>query len=363
MLEAGEAMAGAGFPREPESITAGWLSDVLAIHVSDFRLEQIAVGVGLLGRLYRVTLESDDGPRTLIAKFPTLDELARKSICDPLNFYEKEVRFYEQVAAPSPLRPPRAHFSAFDEGSGDFVLLLEDLGELRTADQTSGCAIEDAAATVDAIADHHAHWWESPQFASMPWLPASADPPQPDVIAAMFRNAWPRFLEGFGDRTPGPILEFGERFPELVPWFFEANSRPPVTFIHGDLRLDNLFYSPTGDGHRVRVVDWQITWRGRGAYDVAYFLSQSLRPSVRRAHEEELIARYLQRLADAHVDYPHDEFWTDYRRTVAFCFGYPVGAGGSIDIANDRHRELVGTMLEGAVAAIEDHDALALVPG
>jgi len=50
----------------------------------------------------------------------------------------------------------------------------------------------------------------------------------------------------------------------------------------------------------------------------------------------------------------------DYRLTTAWCFIYPVMAAGRIDVANDRQLELSRTMLNGAAAAIEDHDALSL---
>jgi hypothetical protein len=101
---------------------------------------------------------------------------------------------------------------------------------------------------------------------------------------------------------------------------------------------------------------------GRGAYDLAYFLGQSLPAEVRRSNEEQLIERYTERLADHGVDYPRDEMRRDYRITTAFCFIYPVIVGGRIEMANDRQRELLHTILNRATAAIEDQDALALRP-
>ncbi|MBA2608707.1 MAG: phosphotransferase, partial [Actinobacteria bacterium] len=37
------------FPHQPEQLTADWLSETLGAAVSDFSIEQIGVGVGLLG--------------------------------------------------------------------------------------------------------------------------------------------------------------------------------------------------------------------------------------------------------------------------------------------------------------------------
>ena len=71
---------------------------------------------------------------------------------------------------PTPCRPARHYFAAFDEATHDFVLVLEDLGRLRLADQLVGCSVEDAATVIDAIARHHAYWWDNDRLASLPWL-------------------------------------------------------------------------------------------------------------------------------------------------------------------------------------------------
>ena len=85
------------------------------------------------------------------------------------------------------------------------------------------------------------------------------------------------------------------------------------------------------------ALDWQITAKGRGAYDVGYFLSQSLTPETRRSCEDELLERYAERLAEHGIDYPREQLRRDYRLTTAWCFIYPVIAAGRIDVANDRN--------------------------
>ena len=44
-------------PLDPSSITAEWLSEVFEADVRACKVEQIAIGVGLLGRLFRVHLD------------------------------------------------------------------------------------------------------------------------------------------------------------------------------------------------------------------------------------------------------------------------------------------------------------------
>jgi phosphotransferase family enzyme len=158
------------------------------------------------------------------------------------------------------------------------------------------------------------------------------------------------------------MRDFGERFPSLIPWFFEEITRPPRTFLHGDLRLDQLFFAVGADDPPVTVLDWQMTTKGRGAYDVGYFLSQSLTTDTRRSCGDQLIERYAERLAERGIAYPREQLWRDYRVTTAWCFAYPVIGAGRIDVANDRQLQLLRTMLDRAATTIEDHDCLSLRP-
>src|SRR4029077_6212863 len=244
----------------------------------------------------------------------------------------------------------------------DFILVLEDLGHLRVTDQTVGCSAADAETVVDAIARHHAYWWQSERFAALPWLKTFSTPAFSAALAGNFQAAWPRFLECVGADLSPAMRTFGERFPSLVPWFWKELTRPPHTFLHGDLRLDQLFFAAQAGDAPVTALDWQIISKGRAAYDVAYFLGQSLATETRRNCESELIERYSGCLAEHGVDYPRTELSRDYRVTTAWCFAYPVIAGGRVDPANDHQLELVRAILDRAVVAIEDHDGLSLRP-
>jgi aminoglycoside/choline kinase family phosphotransferase len=78
---------------------------------------------------------------------------------------------------------------------------------------------------------------------------------------------------------------------------------------HGDFRLDNLFFA-NGAGHApLTVLDWQISFKGNGAYDLAYFISQSLNTDDRRSAEKALIDRYVAVLADNGVAVEAEIAW------------------------------------------------------
>lgn len=350
------------FPHAPEDVSAAWLSEIIGAPVASFDREQIAIGIGLLGRLYRLTLTGKGTPSSVVVKFPTLDEGARANVVEPLRFYEKEVRFYQEAAPAVPVATPRVYFAGFDPASGDFALVFEDCGGRRMEDQVAGCTVDDAATAVDAMVDLHSFSWDGPRLADYPWLPAYANPPFPQVLAGMYKQAWPRALELLGDRMTDHIRDFGDRYAGLVPWFMEEATVPPHTFCHGDFRLDNLFFGTTPQHAPVTLVDWQICFRGRGGYDLAYFLSQSLTAEDRRAHEDRLIDRYAEGLAARGISYPRGELVRDYTRTVAYCFIYPIVATGQIEVISERQLQLLQGLLDRSIAAIEDTGALDILP-
>jgi len=350
-------------PDDPSLITAEWLSEVLGSDVQACKVEQIAVGVGLLGRLFRVHLEGGPGlPPTVVVKLPTLDVTARTAICEELDFYPREVAFYQQIGLANPLPPARPYYAAVDEQTHDFVLVLEDLGRLRNADQNIGCSVTDAETVVDAVARHQAYWWDNDRLASVPFLKSYGTPPFSTVVVGTYEAAWPVFVERIGYDMSPALRDYGERLPSLMPWYLAEVSRRPHTFLHGDLRLDQLFFAVDATDSPVRVLDWQLCAKGRGAFDLAYFLSQSLTVESRRSHEEDLLDRYAERLAELGVDYSREQISHDYRLTTAWCFVYPVIATGQIGIANERQLTLLRTMYEGAAAAIDDLNALSLQP-
>ena len=351
------------FPHRPEDITTDWLSAKVGGTVTDFSMEQIGVGVGLLGRLYRVSLTGDNVPKSVVAKFPTLDEGARMNVTSPLGFYKNEVDFYREGAPLAPVATPTVYDASYDAESDDFVLLLEDLDGRQVLDQTVGCTIEAAEVAIDALAALHARWWDS-DFAELPWAKSYVEPPYPQVIAGMFKQSWPIASDLLGDdHLPPHARDFGERFPDLVQWLLQEISVEPHTFCHGDYRLDNLFFGTDKAHPSVTILDWQISFRGNPGYDLGYFISQSLSTDIRRAHQESLVDRYADAIAA--TGHPMDRAALDdvFRKTVAYCFVYPVVAFGQIEVTNQRMRELCEGMVDRSVAAIDDVDALSLLPG
>jgi len=360
---------GAACPAHPGEVSPAWLTEALhgvapGARVRGFEADQIAVGVGILGLLWRLTLRYEPagaGPATAILKLPQTHPDPRH-LADAFRFYLREIRFYEEVAGDTPVGTPDVYASAYDPVSGDFVLLLEDLGGRTVLDQLSGCPADRARTVVRALAMHHAAWWGDAELAARDWTFRLADPPNPQALVPALRASWPVIEANFAHVLRGDTFEFAKHLDEVVVPLMERLSQPPVTLLHGDSRLDNIFFSSDPAEPPVTFVDWQLCGLGRGPYDVAYFLSQSMLPEERKQHEEQLLETYHRTLVANGVEgYSLEDCWEDYRLAILFVSAYPLNAG-SVDLVNERAVGLFTTMLDRSVSAIIDLDALELLP-
>ena len=340
-------------PATTEDVTAAWMAETLGLPITAIDAEPIGVGVGLLGDLLRVRLDYDgsrpaEAPESVIVKLPT-HAPANKAIGMALQFYEREVRFFQHVAPSAELRIPRAWHAAMDVEAGRFVLVLEDLSHLELADQVAGMTVDQAKRAVAAIARFHAQWWDTEALEALDWLPTS-DHPITMQAATMYRDAWPAFVEKWGHVVPEGGLAVGERVRDVFDAMLVELARPPRTIVHTDFRLDNLFFGPD----EVAVIDWQLTTRGGGAYDVAYLLAQSMSADLRRRHDEAVLRHWYDALGIA--SYAWEQAKEDYATGVLLCLVIPVNAGAEIDLGNERGEALVREITERAFTAALDVD-------
>jgi len=355
------------FPSTIEDVTADWLTGVLqgsgfdGAQITDLQVEVIGEGVGIMGLLYRVKLSYSESsakevPQSVVIKVPSPHEQTRH-IARAFMFYGKEIGFYRDAAKDTPLETPRCYAAHHDPESDDFVLVLEDLDGMEVISQLDGCPIDKAEIAIEALARHHAAFWESERFSEdLAWLPFGWDVPFPQAIAQGFSQAWPTCMEMFPNGVSERIKKVGEKFPTVTSEMMEL-ADSPVTLAHGDFRLDNLFFQ----NEDLKVIDWQICIKTVGGYDVGYFLSQSLTIEDRRNHERDLLDKYRKTLSEIGLDYPQDRLMEDYRRSVLFCLAYPVQASAAA-LVNERAVQLVTEMFARVSTAIEDLNADEFLP-
>lgn len=88
--------------------------------------------------------------------------------------YRNEVRFYRDIRPELAIEAPQTFVSVFDEETGQFGVLLEDL-TLRSArfpNATTPVTLEEVAGLVHTLAALHAHYWASSRFqGDLGWVP------------------------------------------------------------------------------------------------------------------------------------------------------------------------------------------------
>ena len=360
-----------GYPAGPDELPPDWYTRALrstgtidgATTVTASSAEAIGVGVGILSLLWRVELayEGGEGPATAVLKLPHTVAGARQT-ADAFNFYCREVNFYRDAGPRTPLGTPVLYASNYDPGTKDFVLLLEDMGGRTLYDQLDGCTVDHALVAAKELAAHHAWYWNDQEIVDADWTVRTCDPPNPQALPPTLRQSWPLIESEFAHLLPGRMFEAARRMPDVCGELLERLSEPPMTLLHGDYRLDNLFFDP-GAEDPVVAIDWQICGLGRAPYDIAYFMSQSLTPEDRKGADELVLRAYHNALMAGGVeDYSFEQCWEDYRLAILFCACYPLNAG-ALDLVNDRARALFEAMLTRSASAILDLDALELMPG
>lgn len=353
---------------DQNGITEKWMTSVLRSSstitddtaVASIEVQDLAAAGGLLSELFRATMtyEGGDGPASAIIKFPISDETQRFT-ADVLGFYAREIAFYEQIAPGAPFNTPAIYGSTMATDSTDFVLVMQDAGQLRTVDQIEGVPLDDVHNILTNMAQFHAAWW---QHEDIPALSEAFLPIKNDVYLAalpgVFDGGWAPCQEFGADLLTPETIALGERFSSLIPWLLDAMSEP-ATFVHGDWRSDNVFF---GQGSDLTMIDFQISGFACGLYDVGYFLGQSVDADVRKGKDEDLLRHYLSVLAQNGVEYSFEEAWEKYQIVLCHCFIYGVTSFASWEHWNERQRSLMRSMLGRSVQSIMDNNALSVLP-
>lgn len=337
---------------DPTDITAPWLSDLLGLDVTSLGVEPI--GTGQIGTCFRLSLTGEGVPERLLLKLPATDPAARAML---VGTYRAEAQFYERIASTVAVVVPECHLARFEEESGHFVLLLEDLAPLEQGDQVAGATPERVHDAVVNLAGLHGPRWCDPTLLDLPGMQLSG-PEDAQFLADLYGPATDLFLDGLGDLLSAEVVEVLHAcVPVCADWALARQER--FGLVHGDYRLDNLMFTPGGGRGEVAAVDWQTLSLGLPARDLAYAVSTSLEAPVRRETERDLVAAYHRALLGhgTPASYDLETCWDDYvfsllQGPLVAVFGCAYGT------RTERGDRMFAAMVTRSCAAIRDHDAL-----
>lgn len=341
-------------PTTLDEITADWLTSALrqgdAISaqttVLDRRVEVLGVGEGFAAELARIHLSYGDGsgPATVVAKIPT-SVTDNRNGSEMLGVYERELRIYQQILGEIDLSTPRLYYGDIEVNPDaasrierirrmerlpiwslrlimwflirfnkaktfPSVLILEDLSPAESGDQVQGCDLERAGEALEALALLHAATWGDRCPPERHWLLSSAVAPR--LFHAGTLSARRGFLKNYGNLLSDHARRlYDSTRTENIERTIRLHRDVPQCMVHGDFRLDNMFFG--SDGRLRAVIDWQLSSFGPAVSDIAYFICGSIAPEVGEADIDDLLIRYHRALVSAGVaDYPLEHLQAHY---------------------------------------------------
>lgn len=356
----------AAFPSCPEDLTADWLTTSLRAggvlasdaHLTDFTVKVLGEGAGLMGTVVRITPEYEGpaGPASIIGKFSTTNSENQK-VAAMADLYGREVRFYTDIAPGMKGRLPGCYHAELGDDSLTCVLLLEDFPEHRNGDQVAGATLaESRLAMIEAARLHSSY-----SGAARPANLSAFGREWAQFLRASAAASWAGMVQRHAEVIPPYLQSLGEEYVAKVEVVQTAMSDGPCTVVQGDMRLDNLLFGVEANAiDPIVMIDFQVPQWGKGALDLAYFLTQSLDVELRRNHERELLEIYRTELARLGVTYDGDDLWEDYRAATLAVFAIGVMISG-LAPTNERAAQLMRVTVQRASAAFDDLDLLTLL--
>ena len=339
------------FPSRVEDVTPELLTAVLAernpgVKVARFEIVEVKqFGEGIVSTADRVTVKlayapdcRGDLPERVIIKTMLLSPHA------PDAMYLNEVRFYREIRPLLDIETPQSYGSTFDQQTGQFGVILEDLRERGASFPNVTTPINLSVITylVKTLASLHARFWMSPRFETdLNWLSTPRSGGMSDVFSLIGFEYLQRRMakDGFKAGMIAPLRADLETLWSKLWKVQELLEQEPTTLLHGDPHIGNTYLLP---GDKAGLLDWQLMIRGCWAHDLTYLLITGMDTETRREHEREFIELYLSELKRNGVASPPDfeAAWEMYRRTViwglviGWLFTPPINYGEQITVGN-----------------------------
>lgn len=305
----------AALPRNPEGLTAAWVTKALAkrwpgVEVTALDHGRVIGGTGTKIQLrleYNAAGQAAGLPPSLYAKggFEWHEVAFAAS-------YIAEAIFYADWAPSLPANIPQSYFAGHDEGQG--VVLIEDLG-LRQVRFGGGQAQPLDPATVaqvlQLLSGIHASTWNQPRLASLRTLGQRVG----TNFIAHFLGAeyYAKCLaQPKGAHIPRVFHDPARMLVGLRANWAQAETGAQ-SFCHGDAHMGNLFFEPDGTPG---LLDFQAYVRSSPLHDICYHVVGSLSPQDRRHHARDLLEEYLGALRERGVAdaWDRDEAWLRFRK-------------------------------------------------
>ena len=352
-------------PKKPGDINLEWMNFAFSEaglcengDISKIDVQPLGPHVkGLLSSICRVNISykgnTQDLPKSVVIKFPP-ERDENKSFGSNWGVYEREIRFYRELAQRSPIRVPKCYFTVLDDSNNNFLLMLEDAGDWIQGDQVDGLTINQTKSAVIAIAKFHGYWWDSKDLEKLTWVPEE----NRDHVHS-FNDNWYEFKEEHSDILDDQDIYAGDLIAQSGQRIEDLSKIGPRTIIHYDFRADNMMFNEQDE---ILIVDWQTALISFGAFDVGRAVCGSHHGVIDKKQHIEFLELWYQVLLDSGVtNYTFEEAWSDYRLGIILSSYVPVSAHHFLSHEGSRGTSILKAMIKRIFYAFHECDVLELL--
>lgn len=349
-------------PTSMHEVTDQWLIDILSSQqafaddpISSVDRQSVGDGIGQVGEFNKVVVTTESSKQsTLFLKLRAPIE-GMHAVALRYKMYEKEVRFYNELAAQMDVRTPEVYYADYDPETENVALLMEFLDGWHSPDQITGASHNQTLAAIKQLAAINTPYWNRTQ--DLPWLPTMQTDYMQQTISDMAACS-DIFFQRFDEDLPISKSDF-DRIIESWPAILDGLSEGNLTLTHYDYRVENMFFS--SDESEVAVIDWQLIGALRAGWDLAYLIGTNIPSEQRRANEQQYIDLYLDCMRDRGVNYSEAELRHDMKWSLLGLCSIAVIGGANFDVSNERSFELFKVISIRLFDAIAEHEALSVI--
>lgn len=352
-------------PMHVEEITPQWITHALReggvlkeASVKSIEKKILGEGKGFLSSVVQVKIEYDfeekDAPVSVVVKIEP-EEGGFKDFGDEMNAFQREIRFYREIADTVPIRLPKLYY-AVDQPPA-YSMVMEDLSHFIPGDQVVGMHEQQVIKTVEEIARLQARYWNNEALEKIAWMPDFND------ISWDYIEKWPSFVEHYGYCLDDSGLELGEKLGHFLDWKKDKILKRPRTIVHFDLREDNLMFPPPGEEGAILILDWQLTIKNIGAFDVFRLMGGSEIPKERKGHQFQILKVWHDTLLQEGIsNYTWEDAIYDFRLGALAFLCTPVHFHTEIIGIKGRTQKLAEAIFTRSFASAVEIDAASILP-
>ena len=349
-------------PTSMHEVTDQWLIDILSSQqafaddpISSVDRQSVGDGIGQVGEFNKVVVTTESSKQTTLFLKLRAPIEGMHAVALRYKMYEKEVRFYNELAAQMDVRTPEVYYADYDPETENVALLMEFLDGWHSPDQITGASHNQTLAAIKQLAAINTPYWNRTQ--DLPWLPTMQTDYMQQTISDMAACS-DIFFQRFGTELPISKSDF-DRIIESWPAILDGLSEGNLTLTHYDYRVENMFFS--SDESEVAVIDWQLIGALRACWDLAYLIGTNIPSEQRRANEQQYIDLYLDCMRDRGVNYSEAELRHDMKWSLLGLCSIAVIGGANFDVSNERSFELFKVISIRLFDAITEHEALSVI--